>query len=192
MLAQWGLHVGKHFTRALGRRAKNVLQQVGGTARGIYAEGISAFDAKKDDRFREHTKERTDAAKVAVLDITEQIGAFSKTVVTAVRANPNQAAPQLAVLVITSVLVSGGPDGNGGAADLDLMFGIGAHRSIFSHSILMGAALEAGIYSLVDLVRIVHENLPAEHDPIWDTVYQQTEEFARAAQVGSSLGLAYP
>ena len=47
----------------------------------------------------------------------------------------------------------------GGAPDLDLVFGIGAHRSIFSHSILMGSALETAFLSLLRLVRLTHKNL---------------------------------
>jgi len=191
ILAEWGLLAGKHFTRALGRRATNLSRLAGVVVNGVTKEGKAAVDAFRSNQGGAHSKKRLVAAKGTLTVLSGQIAAFGKTVASAVAANPKQAAPQLAVLVISSVLVSGGPDGDGGAADLDLIFGIDAHRSIFTHSILMGAALEAGICSLVDLVRIVHEKLPVEHDPLWDSVYQQTEEFARAAQVGASIGLAY-
>ena len=87
-----------------------------------------------------------------------------------VQSQPREAVPQLLVLVATSIVVSGGPDGDGGAPDLDLMFGIDAHRSILSHSILMGAALETGFLSLVHLVRLLHTKLPADHDPLSEAV----------------------
>ena len=63
-------------------------------------------------------------------------------------------------LFLPPLVVSGGPDGDGGAPDLDLMFGIGAHRSVFSHSILMGASLETGLLALLRLTQLVHAKLP--------------------------------
>ena len=73
----------------------------------------------------------------------------------------------------------------------ELMFGIGAHRSILSHSILMGAALEAGLLSLLGLVQLVHGKLPALHDPLWDSIHRQATSITLAASRGASIGMAY-
>lgn len=190
-LARWGGQTGQFFATALARRGKNLFGLVKAVAKGVGSEGMDAVSAFKAGELREHTKGRATASYDSLTDASERIVAFGRSITTAVSQNPREAAPQLFVLVLSSVVVSGGPDGNGGAADLDLMFGIDAHRSVLSHSILMGAALEAGILSIVELVRLVHEKLPADHDALWDALFVQTEEISRAAQVGASLGLAY-
>jgi uncharacterized membrane protein len=106
--------------------------------------------------------------------------------------NPGDVAPKLLTAVVLSLVVSGGPDGDGGAPDLDLMFGgIGAHRSLLTHSILMGSALEAGFLSLLRLVRIVHKNLPSVHDPLWDESIKHADRIIEGAVLGSGLGMAY-
>lgn len=191
MLAQWGLLTGKHFTSALGRRGRNLVNLVEKLVTHTAREGSAAVGAYRAGNLADHSKERASAAAELVTGLMKQVGAFGSTVASAVVANPKEAAPQLLTLVITSILVSGGPDGDGGAPDLDLMFGIDAHRSVLSHSVLMGAALEAGFLSIVELVRLFYERLPAGHDPVWDKIYVQAEEYSRAAQVGASLGMAY-
>lgn len=58
-------------------------------------------------------------------------------------------------------------------------------------SVLGESALEAGFRSIVELVGLLYDKLPAEHDPVWDTIYLQAEEYFRAAQTGASIGMAY-
>ncbi|KQP21391.1 hypothetical protein ASF45_04245 [Pseudorhodoferax sp. Leaf265] len=93
--------------------------------------------------------------------------------------------------VLVALIVSGGPDGDGGAPDLDLMVGIGAHRSWLSHSILAGAALEGMLRAMLELVRMVHDKLPEEREPVWDLLYQRAAELTEAANRGVSLGVSY-
>ena len=57
-------------------------------------------------------------------------------------------------------------------------------------SVLGESALEAGFRSIVELVGLLYDKLPAEHDPVWDTIYLQAEEYFRAAQTGASIGMA--
>lgn len=71
------------------------------------------------------------------------------------------------------------------------MFGIDAHKSILTHSVLIGAALETGFLSLVQLVRLVHAKLPANHDPLWDSIAKHADAIAQAANTGASLGMSY-
>lgn len=191
LLAQWGLVTGKHFAGALTRRGKNVVQLAGSVVSGVGRESRRAYAAYQQGKLSSHTQARMSAAYDSVSETSRNVSGFVSRLATAVKYNPKEAAPNLLMVVVSSVLVSGGPDGDGGAPDLDLMFGIDAHRSILSHSILMGSALEAGIMSLVELVRLLHEKLPAQHDAIWDVIYQKTGEFAHSAQVGASIGMAY-
>lgn len=74
---------------------------------------------------------------------------------------------------------------------MDLKAGIGFHRSPLTHSILIGAALETGLMSLVRLVHLVHAQLPPHHDPLWDVLEHQSTALLNAANRGASLGLAY-
>lgn len=115
----------------------------------------------------------------------------AREVVVALRSNPKEALPQLLTTVIVALLVSGGPDGDGGVPDLDLMVGIGAHRSWLSHSIVAGAVLEGLLRTLLEMVRIVHAKLPQERAPLWDVLYLHAAELTEAANRGASIGLAY-
>lgn len=74
---------------------------------------------------------------------------------------------------------------------MDLIMGIGAHRSFLTHSILMGAALETGIISLLHLTQLVHGNLPRQRDPLWDQIASQSHSILHAANQGASIGMAY-
>ena len=105
-------------------------------------------------------------------------------------AQPREKAAELAVWSIGFLLGSGGLDADGGIPDSDLAFGIGAHRSIFTHSFLVGAALETAIFAFVDLVRVVHRRLPSSHDPIWDNVMTVSERYGGILRRSLSAGLA--
>lgn len=108
------------------------------------------------------------------------------------KANPAEAAPKLLVLVFASVAASGGIDGNGGLPDTDIpLMGIGAHRSPFTHSIIIGSLLEAGLLMLTRIVLGTHKNLPDEHDPLWDGIARHSVELLKSAGKGASIGIAY-
>jgi len=108
-----------------------------------------------------------------------------------VRTGPADALPEVIGATLGLLIGSGGLDANGGLPDLDLMAGIGNHRSFLTHSILMGAASEAVLIALDEVVLLAYENLPADHDPIWDTLYCDFQRTTRAAKVGVGLGIAY-
>ena len=109
----------------------------------------------------------------------------------ALQENPKENAPDLIVGVLAFLAASGGPDADGGFPDLDLVIGFGAHRSIFTHSILSGAAIETGLYSIATLIGIVQKNLTLGHDPLWDTIHQNKDTYLSAESKGVSAGIAY-
>lgn len=51
----------------------------------------------------------------------------------------------LTIITVSALVFGGGLDFEGGAPDLDLKFGIGNHRNLFSHTILLGLTLEFGL-----------------------------------------------
>ena len=191
LLRAWGLDAARTFATSFTRRVTNVWRLVDGIVRGTWQEGRGAAEAYKNDALASYLKLRAQAGYQATSDGVSGLANFLRELVAGLRSNPKEVAPQLLVLVVSSLLVSGGPDGDGGAPDLDLMFGIDAHRSILSHSIFMGATLEAGILSLLNLVTLVHAKLPPKHDPLWDSMRQQASAIAHAANQGASIGMAY-
>ena len=191
ILAQWAVGAANTFGTALKRRASNLLGLVIGVAKGTWQEADAAVTAFRDDRLGAHVGGRAEAAYNAGVDFAARVKIATTTTAGLLRTNPREALPQLLTLVATSALVSGGPDGDGGAPDLDLMFGIGAHRSILSHSVLLGAALETAFLSLVTLVQVLHAKLPERHDPVWDTLALHADSIAHAASTGASLGMSY-
>jgi uncharacterized protein YifE (UPF0438 family) len=137
-------------------------------------------------------------AKLEYYDIKDSVARKSRASVDALRdvynrliVDPKGTAPELVCLVVASLLVSGGLDGDGGAPDLDLALGIGAHRSILTHSILMGATLETCLIAVVTLAKEVHGYLPAEHDALWDILATSADRLALAVNRGIGVGLAY-
>jgi hypothetical protein len=191
LLEGWLREIGKDFGVVLTRRVGNVGRLIGGLGAAASSETRGAFAAYRGGALLKHVKERRDRLMDSTKATATRSGELAKTLGAALTSQPSDVAPQLFTIVFTSLLVSGGPDGDGGVPDLDLEFGIGAHRSIFSHSILAGAALETGFLALIKLVQLVHKQLPKRHDPLWDTIEQKSVVLLEAANMGASLGLAY-
>lgn len=190
-LAHWGLDTGKLFLNC----GWNRLARSGSTAAG----GVKAaahlardgYEAWCHDRSMAFMGERIRNAYATGQSVWTSTRQSLEGLGRQLGDNPAQVAPRMLATVLLSVAVSGGADANGGAPDLDLMLGIEAHRSIFSHSIIMGALLETGIFSLIRLIQIVHAKLPRHHDPFWDGALEQAEAILDAARAGVSLGMAY-
>ena len=71
------------------------------------------------------------------------------------------------------------------------MMGIGAHRSLLTHSIIAGSVLETRLLVLVRIVLCTHKNLPDDHDPLWERVVRQSAGMLASAGKGASIGIAY-
>jgi hypothetical protein len=190
-LHEWGIGTGKDFAQSLRRRVKNTSRTVMAIGRWTGTELLEAGRAYCEKRLGRHLSRRGK-------EVIETGGAFvSDTKLSishtldALRKSPEEAGPQLFVMVLSALVVSGGADGDGGAPDLDLIFGIGAHRSFLSHSIVMGAALETGVLAIVRLTQIVHRNLPYGYDPVWDKIIFHAETLLGASKAGASIGMSY-
>ena len=71
------------------------------------------------------------------------------------------------------------------------MVSIGAHRSIFTHSILPMIFFEGLFLSMIGLVKIIHGNLPSGYDPLWDDIKNNNEKVLETFYNGMSVGLIY-
>lgn len=81
----------------------------------------------------------------------------------------------VAITIITSAIfftAAGGSDFEGGIPDTDIaLMGIGHHRNIVTHSILIGLGIEfTGRFTILVLDKI-RKRLPQDHHLIWDKVY---------------------
>lgn len=191
ILAKWAASVAGDFVGSLGRRVRNIGKFGGRVVAFNVDEASAARKAYDQGRLSEHVRERGTAAWEFLQGLFTKSRDAGDDLVASLRNDPRTVAPHLLAMVVTSLVVSGGTDGDGGAPDLDLLGGIGAHRSVWTHSILMGATLETGFLALVRLVQHVHENLPAEHDPKWDELAFHAQSILSAANKGASIGLAY-
>lgn len=187
----WLSASGRYFVRGVGHRVSNIGSLCIAVSKGVmHVAGEARVEAHRGN-LATYLKEGARSAYIGVARTASELGTSSKQLYAQVRANPKQMAPELVTMIVTSLLVSGGPDGNGGAPDLDLVWGIDAHRSVFTHSILMGSAIEAAILSVLHLVRLIHHKLPAEHDPWWDSAMRLSTSVGDAAVLGSNMGMAY-
>ena len=161
---------------------------LGGTA----DELSGMVTALRGDRFMDHLAQRLGEASSTVTDALQSGARKLSSLASELNGNPAEAGPKLLVLVLSSVAASGGVDGNGGVPDLDLpLMGIGAHRSPFTHSIIIGTALETALLMLMRVVLCTHKNLPADHDPLWNEFSRRSVEILQAAGKGASIGIAY-
>lgn len=110
----------------------------------------------------------------------------------AIYRDPINEGMRLILMMFVALASSGGVDANGGLPDIDIpLLGIGAHRSPFTHSVLIGAGAEALVASSIRLILAVHKNLPQTHDPLWDRFATHSTELLDSISKGVSIGLAY-
>lgn len=195
-LAAWGIASGGRFGVGLWRRGKSlfsIAKRVAGFAYGEVRDGVNA---QRDHRFGDHAKDRGQR----LLNTGERAWSWTKVqaqglpkVARSLKEQPAETAPRMLGAAIGFLTGSGGFDANGGvlSPDVDLLFGIGAHRSVLTHSLILGAAVEATILSVVALARLIHERLPTNHDILWDHLATHGENFSVGLATGYGVGLAY-
>ena len=185
-LAAWSFRSGRYLAGSGIRRAGNLwsmLQSAGGALQQEYRY------ITESSSFKDYMTDRSDAAvnqwqslrKSSVI-LWQQLHAYSK-------ANPVEAGSRLVLLCFGFHVGSGGLDGDGGIPDLDWTI-FGTHRSIFTHSIIAGMVVEVAVASLVDLISTIHDKLPSDHDPAWDSIKAGSTNLELFA-LGASAGIAY-
>ncbi|WP_373708489.1 hypothetical protein [Kaistella sp.] len=83
---------------------------------------------------------------------------------------------ELISVALMSLLIffasAGGEDFEGGIPDSDLNIGIGFHRHILSHSIIIGFLVEFLMRAGIEVINKTYKDLPAEHHKFWDNANQ--------------------
>lgn len=190
--ASWGANIVKRLGSSFTRRVGNVvdlsiflLEKTGGLV-------IDFSKAAINGRGIEHSRQLGTNGWAAGAKFVESSSNAVRSLIADLRSKPKEVAPELLVSALAFFVVGGGLDGDGGVPDLDIeLFGIGGHRSIFTHSIVAGTIIETSLYSLIDLVVIAHNHLPENHDPLWDSIFKRSHSVTSGLVRGSSAGLAY-
>lgn len=190
-MMNWGVKSGKLFLISLGRRGKGFLNAVRSLGTGFLKGAINLGFATKEGKLKAHMSNLAADLTIGVGVVRDKLVSNIRLIVQRLREKPAAAGSELLVAVLGFYLGSGGLDGDGGIPDLDLEMGIGAHRSIWFHSIIPGATAEAAVFSLAMLVNTVHSRLPAQHDPIWDRIATEYNRLSVAFASGTCAGLAY-
>jgi hypothetical protein len=189
----WGSAAAGRLPAIGKRRIKNFGSLISSIAKATGREVQSAVNAMKDGQFGSHMGQRTAAGIDGTIDLGKQVWRVIGAVGSSVMDDPKKNAPGVLALALGFIAGSGGVDGNGGIPDTDIaMFGIGDHRSLFTHSIIAGIVVEGSILALADLAGIVCDKLPVgERSTFWDQLSSAKDQIAGQLAVGASAGIAY-
>jgi hypothetical protein len=196
-------HMESATMKAWGKRAATRLlllagQRVGGLAklatlivRSGGGELLDLFVASRQRRLLAHIGDRTAAAIDGTVGIGREGFRLIVEVSRALLRDPKRTAPNVLGALLGFSAGSGGLDGNGGIPDLDLLGGIGLHRSPLTHTIIAGIVAEGLLLAIADLAAEVHGHLPERHDPVWDNLARIGRPLTESLAIGTSTGLAY-
>jgi hypothetical protein len=154
-------------------------------------EGKGLLAAIRNRKTLPHLQGRASAAVARAQTFHRDLAALYDVLNSNLKNRPKETAPKLIAGVLGFFVGSGGVDGDGGVPDLDLLAGIGVHRSIFTHSIVSGIVVETLILSVLDLSKTVYRNLPEQHDPLWEDLNLASDEVLGSLTKGFSFGIAY-
>lgn len=188
-LAAWGTRSGARLSSATTKRVTGLASTLRDLSIGTLSEISDAVGATVKGQLPGYVDNGMGRLTLLTDNIISSVdGTISHIVVM------SKQSPDAAALALFSSLVgfySGGGTGDGGAPDLDLVFGgIGWHRSIFTHSIIAGIVIEASVLSLLDLVGTVHNNLPEKHAEFWDQLLKHSTTTSESFVTGASVGIA--
>ena len=192
-MKSWGSAAAGRLPAIGKRRIKNFGSLISSIAKATGREVQSAVNAMKDGQFGSHLGQRTAAGINGTIDLGKQVWRVVGAVGNSVMDDPKKNAPGVLALALGFIAGSGGVDGNGGVPDTDIaMFGIGDHRSLFTHSIIAGIVVEGSILALADLAGIVCDKLPVgERSGFWDQLSSAKDQIAGQLAAGASVGIAY-
>lgn len=189
LLSDWGKRAAKRLV-SVGVKRFTGFGSLLATITALSAdELVRAISALNDSTFGAYTNDRIDKAQQFTAHIAERGQSAFDLAAQKFESRPSEAATHLLAVVVGFYCGSGG-DGDGGIPDLDFLAGVGAHRSIFTHSIIAGTFIEAVVMALVDLIQVVHAQLPAEHSDFWDAMLRHAEIGGSTFVSGASIGIA--
>jgi hypothetical protein len=192
-MAVWAKNTVARLFEVGKRRGKNLVYFVATVLDGSISELCRALAALLRGNLIEHLFNRSGAAINATSDFLDQNIRAIKHIGKSLLADPKKNAPEVLALALGFTLGSGGLDANGGGPDMDITLGgIGAHRSILTHSVLSGMVIETSVLALAELAGIVCDKLPAgQRSEFWDILSRTKDQIAEKFATGISAGIAY-
>jgi hypothetical protein len=190
-LKGWGGRSAGRLLMLAGRRVGGLAKLATVLGRAGFGELTGVFSAFRQRRVSAHVGDRAAAAIDGTISLGRDGTRLIAGVARALVRDPKATAPAVLGGLLGFSAGSGGLDGNGGIPDLDLLAGIGAHRSPLTHTIIAGIVAEGLLLALADLAAEVHGKLPLEHDPLWDGLARIGRPLTESLAIGTSAGLAY-
>lgn len=192
-MQSWGVRSAARLPRIGARRVGNFGKLLGSIGNATGKEIKSGSDAIKDGQFAEHIGKRSAAAIDGVIGVGRRLWIEGEAISRMLIDEPKRNAPGVLALALGFIAGSGGADANGGLPDTDIaMFGIGDHRSLFTHSIIAGIVVEGSILALADFAGIVCNKLPeGERSSFWNQLDNAKDQIALNLAAGASAGLSY-
>jgi len=190
-LQEWGARTVDVLGSVAVRRGKNfalLASRIGGF---VSDEALGLLAALERNDGLSHLRARGYAAAEGTQVLGQDFVLLSQTFSSSLYNRPGEAAPKVVAGILGFLVGSGGVDGDGGIPDLDFLGGIGAHRSIFTHSVVSGIVVETLVLSFLDLSKTVYRNLPEEHDRFWEDLNAASDDVFEALTIGISLGIAH-
>lgn len=139
----------------------------------------------------DYSKDRSNKLKEGTSAAYNESKKLCKSLEDSFSNDPKVAAIKLAGIGLGFQLGSGGFDGDGGVPDLDLLGGIGEHRSLLTHSIFAGIVIEVLAMTFLDLIKVVSINLPENRSNYWDDLLDNIDNATNSTVTGLSAGIAY-
>lgn len=191
VIKAWGVRASKRLLLLAARRVGGMARLATMLVRGGSGELNGILQALKQGRMAAHLADRTAGAIDGSITIGREGARAIGNIATALIRDPRSTAPALIGGLLGFGIGSGGLDGNGGIPDLDLVAGIGAHRSPITHTVIAGIVAEGFLLAFADLAAEVHGKLPVQHDSIWDGLARIGRPLTESLAIGTSAGLAY-
>jgi len=190
-LQAWGGRAVDVLCEVTIRRGKNFASLASRIGGFVSDEALGLLAALRRNEALTHLRVRGAAGAAGAQALGRDFTTLYETFNSNLRNRPGEAAPKVVAGVLGFLVGSGGVAGDGGIPDLDFLGGVGAHRSIFTHSIVSGIVVETLVLSFLDLSKTIYRNLPEEHDRFWEDLNAASDDVFAALTTGISLGIAH-
>jgi hypothetical protein len=182
----------RRFAYVLARRVQNLAGSALIVTHATGSELVDLLKAVRQGSATVHLGNRLGHVSGKAVKFVRDVRDKATPLINDLRRDPANVAPDLLIGALAFYAGGGGLDGDGGGPDIDIpLLGIGAHRSVFTHSIVAGAVVETALYSLIDFIGVAYRYLPEGHDQRWALIHDRLGRAATASAKGASLGLAY-
>jgi hypothetical protein len=174
---------------ALARSARETCRSKYEGIKGLGRLGNEGWQMIRRDGIAGTGRELAEKAKEALHSLPERT---RETLSRLSRLSAAELSEEVAPFVMGLVALyaaSGGLDLEGGLPDTDLELGIGLHRNIFSHSVLIGFTTEGVLSFGVEILSGLYQKLPAEHHAVWDKVHRLIRNCEKSAITGLWVGI---